>query len=503
MENVGKTVVAEVYSKQLQQKLKRPAASNAPFAQGEAPPARAAAGGPEAEPRPRRPSTDSFLRWNALPNEWIVPLGTGPSEPVLGGSLPKWRYPRVLRFPSSIQRIEFRTDNISSENQGVLLEGWACWRVSDPRLAVEKLDFADQDDPMARTSKTLAIECGGIMKGLISVKTVHDLLKRREDLIDKLREKLQATEKRWGISFDEVGISDVQVLSQAVFENLQRPFRNEAREVAAVSDLETEERIAQKTATQKERVAKIEADNEARLREIHAASEAQVRTVESKEEQEKLAAEQALAVLRARAAHEREVEQAHARHRLGVEEGRLAQEKQLEQAKAEAELRVKKKELDLLKAAIALEVEKADRAVAVERLGAELETLRARARAAAETAGDEASAQRARDELRLRTLAEEREILGRVTDAELRQKLVASLPEIARAVPVGDVRWYGGGGNGGADGGPMGLLGKALEQVLTVAESHGLDVKDLFARGATPPTAAAAAAPAGPREPRD
>ena len=104
------------------------------------------------------------------------------------------------------------------------------------------------------------------MKGLISIKTVADLLKRREDLIDKLREKLKPTEERWGISFDEIGISEVQVLSQDVFENLQRPFRNDAREVAATSDLETEERITSKKAEQRERVAKwLEARGVARV----------------------------------------------------------------------------------------------------------------------------------------------------------------------------------------------------------------------------------------------
>src|SRR5262249_48109832 len=120
-------VVVEVLSKQLmQKKMAAPAGAPAQRAQAAMPAQMAerarAARSPYAHARgPVRPKTDTTFRWNALPNEWIVPLG-GTNPPVLGGSVSKLWNRGVVRFPSSVQRIEFSTDNISSENQGVLVE---------------------------------------------------------------------------------------------------------------------------------------------------------------------------------------------------------------------------------------------------------------------------------------------------------------------------------------------------------------------------------------------
>lgn len=459
--------------------------------------------------RPRRQNRDTLFRWNALPNEYIVPIGDEGAQPVKGGSVSKLLSRGVLRFPSSVQRIEFRTDNISNENQGILVEGWACWRVLDPKLAVEKLDFSDVSDPMAKTCQILAIQCAGIMKGLISIKTVADLLKRREDLIDQLRDKLGPTEQRWGISFDEIGISEVQVLSQDVFENLQRPFRNDAREVAATSDLETEERIARKQADQRERVAEIESGNRRKLSELNAKAETEVQDVELKEERKRIMAEKEVKDLRleeesriktlqaklaqdqaierekaGRAAElvaleaeqERALRELQAQERRKVEELRLGAER--ERATAEAEQQIQASRLETERTRRAAEQELA-------RLTAELETERREAQAAARRfeAELEAELQRLKAEVereaherRLALSEREREIRGRYSDAEIRMKIAESLPEIAGNVQVGDVRWYGGGGDGGS---PLGIVGRAVDEVLEVAAAHGLDVSRL------------------------
>jgi len=75
------------------------------------------------------------------------------------------------------------------------------------------------------------------------------------------------------------------------------------------------------------------------------------------------------------------------------------------------------------------------------------------------------------EEARLRLAAQEREVAGRYSDAEIRMRVVQSLPEIASRIQLGDVRWYG-----GESGGPPGLLGRALDEVLDVARAHGLEL---------------------------
>ncbi|MHC4830855.1 MAG: SPFH domain-containing protein [Planctomycetota bacterium] len=535
MQQQQQDYVAEVYSKQLAKKMKAPPVQQqsmddfnvggppAPAMMAAPSPGRAG-GAPSLRgdfanlqqrarasyPARRRPKTDTLFRWNALPNEYIVPLGSGKREPVLGGSVHKWRARGVLRFPSSVQRIVFRTDNISAENQGVMVEGWACWRVSEPGLAVEKLDFSDPHEPMTHTCKILGIEAAGIMKGLISVKAVADLLKRREDLIDSLRKKLEPTEKRWGISFDEIGISEVQVLSQEVFENLQRPFRNEAREVASTSDLETEERIAERTAAQRERVTKMESESAQRMSELQAKSSTHEQEIELQEEKKRILAEQQVQNLRLEEKKRIEALKRKLDAELELERKRAETEAEIARIETEREQAIKAlqardaRELEAMRLRAereqaALEGEQAIEAAKKQRALQQIET--ARAVAEAEQTATEAAqlaelaskhreleswAERRRlslevtaatDAHRLDVAEKERAIAGQLTETEVRARMIAALPEIASSIKIGDVRWYG-----GAEGnqGPHGLIARSIEQVLQVAEEHGVDVKAML-----------------------
>jgi hypothetical protein len=481
-----KNVQVAVLSKQLQQKLGAPP-PQAVFAEQAQDMLPAAAPGGGGITRARvatavsvkrgRPSTDTLFAWNALPNEWIVALGSS-AQPQLGGSVSKLFSRGVVRFPSSVQRIEFSTDNISSENQGVMVEGWACWRVSDPKAAVSKLDFSDQDEPMLHASKILAVECAGIMKGLISVKTVHDLLKRREDLIDRLREKLKPTEQRWGIAFDEIGISEVQILSQEVFDNLQRPFRNEAREVASTSDLDTEEKIANKTAAQKERVARLNAENANKLRELEARNETKIREVEIGEEKKRLLGEQEVKGLRIE--EEKRVTILQEKAKQDLEEQRtlatqrLEASKKSEEVRLQAQLQTEREKLELERLERAQEIAAAEKALAQAKKLAELELRKVELDAQIEIEKRKIAMDQERELFRLKVQAEERRILGQLSENEIKAKVVDALPKIASSIRIGDIKWYGG---SGAQDGPTSILAKAVDQVLDVAESHGIDIR--------------------------
>lgn len=485
-----RNVQVAVLSKQLQQKLGAPppqeifAAQAAMVPAGEG--ATRARVSTAISARRARPSTDTMFAWNALPNEWIVSLGSG-ATPQLGGSISKLFGRGVVRFPSSVQRIEFSTDNISSENQGVMVEGWACWRVSDPKTAVSKLDFSDQDEPMLHTSKILAVECAGIMKGLISVKTVHDLLKRREDLIDRLREKLKPTEQRWGIAFDEIGISEVQILSQEVFDNLQRPFRNEAKEVAATSDLDTDEKIANKTAAQKERVARLNADNANRLRELEARNETKIREVEIGEEKKRIVGEQEVKGMRIEEEKRVTILQEKAKHDLEEQRvlaaQRLDASKKSEEVRLQAQLQAEREKLELERLARAQDIAAAEKELAQAKKLAELELKKAELDAQIQTEKQKIAMEQERELFRLKVQAEERRILGQLSENEIKAKVVEALPKIASSIRIGDIKWYGG---SGAQDGPTSILARAVDQVLDVAEAHGIDVRKKNGAAETP-----------------
>src|SRR5262245_21007336 len=92
-----KNVQVAVLSKQLQQKLGAPPPQAVFAEQADMLPAAAAPGGgsvtrarvaTSVSMKRGRPSTDTLFAWNALPNEWIVALGSS-AQPQLGGSVSK------------------------------------------------------------------------------------------------------------------------------------------------------------------------------------------------------------------------------------------------------------------------------------------------------------------------------------------------------------------------------------------------------------------------------
>ncbi|MFC1708266.1 hypothetical protein ACFL59_15855, partial [Planctomycetota bacterium] len=147
---------------------------------------------------------------------------------------------------------------------------------------------------------------------------------------------------------------------------------------------------------------------------------------------------------------------------------------------AERTIQDARKEKQLLEIQTSSEIERADAAFKIERADTEAARERRETTAWAEVERMRMAVRAEQATHRLNEEEREREIEGRISEGEVHQKLVEALPEIAENVKVGDVRWYGGGGEDGS--GPLGIVPKALEQVLSVAETHGVDLRDILSK---------------------
>ena len=196
----------------------------------------------------RRRKLSGWFFESALPNEYLVQIGTGLPRPVLGGrKLRLLGFRRFLRIPASVQTLEFATDNANIHFQGLGIEGFAAWQIDakNPARALTTLDVFDENDPMARTNHELRTICVEAVRHVIANMTIEDAHRKKEEIARELKLQLQQVEESWGIVFHQVGIRQVKIMSESVFHDLQAKYRNELRLESERTELQTNRQIEQ------------------------------------------------------------------------------------------------------------------------------------------------------------------------------------------------------------------------------------------------------------------
>ena len=181
----------------------------------------------------------------ALPNEYLVPVGRKSAKPVLGGKKFRW-FNKFIHVPAYVQRLKFSTDNANVHYQGIEIQGYASWRINPehPEKSISTLDFFDENDPMYKTNEELKTICIEAVRHTIANMTIDDALKKKDDIAESLFIQLKTIEDKWGILFDQVGIEQVRIMSDKLFQDLQSEFRSKLHLNASISKLQAEREIS-------------------------------------------------------------------------------------------------------------------------------------------------------------------------------------------------------------------------------------------------------------------
>lgn len=187
---------------------------------------------------------------SSLPNEYLIQLGTKKIKPILGGKKFKL-FKKFIRIPAYVQKLQFVTDNANIDYQGIGIEGYATWRInpSNPQVAISRLDFFDDNDPMAKTNEDLKTICIEAVRHVIANMSIEDALKNKDAIANNLIKQLSIIEQKWGIIFDQVGIEKVKIMSNSLFGNLQADFRSKLRLQASKTQIATDREIAKEENT--------------------------------------------------------------------------------------------------------------------------------------------------------------------------------------------------------------------------------------------------------------
>ncbi len=171
---------------------------------------------------------------------------------------------RCYLIPSSAQSITFAADQITAENQGVEVAGFAVWKIGDPLKASACFDFSDNNAALAAIGESLCNVVESAIRHQVANMTIDDTLRKRGTIILQLKNELAYIAGEWGLVIETVEIRNVKVLSSQLFAQMQAPFREKMRLESETSALETEKQLAERRLARKEEMAFKEQEFERR-----------------------------------------------------------------------------------------------------------------------------------------------------------------------------------------------------------------------------------------------
>ncbi len=220
---------------------------------------------------------------------------------------------RCYLIPSSAQSITFAADQITAENQGVEVAGFAVWKIDDPQKAAACFDFSDNAAALTTIGENLRNVVESAIRHQVANMTIEDALRKRGTIILQLKNELAYIAGEWGLVVDTVEIRNVKVLSGQLFAQMQAPFREKMRFASEMSALETEKQLAERRLAQKEEMALKEQEFQRRdlerkreAEQLKISAEAQLQGLRLDQQRELVAREESLHAVQAALETERQ-----------------------------------------------------------------------------------------------------------------------------------------------------------------------------------------------------
>lgn len=435
-------------------------------------------GKPEEDP-------EKMKRWgwvSAKPSEFLICMRGG--KVVLSGqgaTTFKWPWESVSIVPTTVQRLHFVADQVTSEKVGVQVTGVAVYRIADPLIAFRMLNFSYPERAQEKLASMMVEMFIGATRRLVANLTVEQCMTRRKDaLASELMREIapvvggvgrpdDRAQRGWGVVVDSIEIQDVRVMSAAVFANMQARFRQELERQAREAELARERAVQQDEAATNRQIelARVAAQTEVR-REKQTADEAarlEKLAADTRVEETRLATERAAKQAQLDSERELQLKKIESEAAVAMQKQLAAERARLAQLQADAKAEAARHAMRIAAETQAAEVLAAQARVAEgKRQLAELEL---------KTVELETQKQKLAHELELERAAKLREIDNTLTPEVIQLAVANRLPELAAAFQqkMGEVHVTA------VDGAnPFGYVAAAVEGVMGLARSAGLEL---------------------------
>lgn len=251
-------------------------------------------------------------------------------------------------IPSEVSTITFSADQITKENQGIQVDGFAIWKITQPDKAYLYFAFDVPSEAIVKIDQHLKEVVISAIRHQVASMKIEEVLRKRGTIILQLKQELSYITERWGLEIETIEIKNVLIMSKQLFSNMQATYRDAIRLESELSALKVEQEIAENRLEQQEKIALREQEFQHQEQERKADTDA--RTLQQKARIELLRMQQELAVFRQ--------DQDTQRQRSALELETLEAEQPLNAARAAAETERKRHEIELAEADLRLVAER-------------------------------------------------------------------------------------------------------------------------------------------------
>lgn len=137
-------------------------------------------------------------RWvTSNPNEWLLIIRGGKLlKAGVGLKTFVGLTDSYVKFPSKVEQVKFKANNVTKEMQGVVINGFAFWSV-----------YREDDGPFrcykymqgGDANRNVQAMCESVLRNLIANSSLDEVMRNRSHLRDNIKKDLKDTFTGWGI----------------------------------------------------------------------------------------------------------------------------------------------------------------------------------------------------------------------------------------------------------------------------------------------------------------
>jgi hypothetical protein len=193
-----------------------------------------------------------YLHVSGKANEWVVLIGSNGKMKKAGIGLNCFRMPfdQVALFPSRVNKIEFDTQQVDINMQGVQVSGAIIWTIyregEGPYNAYRNLGPDLRNKVPKTANDNLTSQASAIVRAVIANHKLEDLLRDRQKIRESITRNMKDLVKGWGVWLETVEINDIRILSGSLFKDLQARFREQEKLRAEIYTEDIKDKLAEK-----------------------------------------------------------------------------------------------------------------------------------------------------------------------------------------------------------------------------------------------------------------
>ena len=152
------------------------------------------------------------------PNEWVLIMNNGEMKKAgIGLRTFKSPFDQVATFPAKVYKVNFETEQVTNEMQGVRVSGMLVWTVNrigkGPFNAYKNLGDLGSGNPRSANDSLVSMS-SAIVRSCIANSTIQEMMTNRKLLRDAISKEMAEVVKGWGVWLETIEITGVQICSQ-------------------------------------------------------------------------------------------------------------------------------------------------------------------------------------------------------------------------------------------------------------------------------------------------